>query len=55
MRELGNSYTNEEGRLHGPKGKQLAQQFIDVLMENEGAAECFHFDVIEELKKEFEL
>lgn len=53
VRELGNSYTNEEGRLHGPKGKQLAQQFIDVLMENEGAAECFPFNVIDELKKEF--
>ena len=55
VRDLGNSYTNEEGRLHGPKGKQLAQRFVDVLMENEGAAECFPFDVIGELRKEFGL
>ena len=55
VRDLGNSYTNEEGRLHGLKGKQLAQRFIDVLIENEGAAECFPFDVIEEFRKEFTL
>lgn len=55
VRDLGNSYTNEEGRLHGPKGKQLAKRFIDVLMENEGSAECFPFDVIENLRKEFGL
>ena len=39
--------------IHSPKGIQLAREIISVLMEDEGCAECFPYDIISELKTEF--
>ena len=35
------------------KGIELADKIIGVLLEDEGCAECFPYDVVDELKKEF--
>ena len=39
--------------IHSPKGIQLAREIISILMEDEGCAECFPYDIIAELKTEF--
>ena len=39
--------------LHGKKGIELADKIISVLLEDEGCAERFPYDVVDELKKEF--
>ena len=51
-RDLKNAIRIEE-RLHSTKGIELTKKIINVLMEDEGCAECFPYDVIDELKAEF--
>ncbi|RHK20970.1 hypothetical protein DW074_15340 [Ruminococcus sp. AF46-10NS] len=51
-RDLKNAVRIEE-RLHSTKGIELTKKIINVLMEDEGCAECFPYDVIDELKAEF--
>lgn len=51
-RDLKNAVRIEE-RLHSTKGIELTKKIINVLMEDEGCAECFPYDVVDELKAEF--
>lgn len=51
-RDLGNTVKIEE-HLHSKKGIELADKIISVLLEDEGCAESFPYDVVDELKKEF--
>lgn len=43
----------EGGRLHSKQGIQLAQEIVRYLSEDEGAAECFPFEIIDELTEEY--
>ena len=51
-RDLGNAVRIEE-RLHSKNGIELAGKIVGVLLEDEGCAERFPYDVVDELKKEF--
>ena len=51
-RDLKNAVRIEE-RIHSTKGIELTKKIINVLMEDEGCAECFPYDVVDELKAEF--
>lgn len=51
-RNLKNAVRIEE-RLYSTKGIELAKKIINVLMEDEGCAESFPYDVVGELKAEF--
>ena len=51
-RDLKNAVRIEE-RLHSTKGIELTKKIINVLMEDEGCAEYFPYDVAGELKAEF--
>ena len=51
-RDLGNAVRIEE-HLHSKKGIELADKIIGVLLEDEGCAERFPYNVVDELKKEF--
>lgn len=42
-----------EEHLHSKKGIELADKIIGVLLEDEGCAERFPYDVVDKLKKEF--
>lgn len=54
VRNLKNAYRNTpEGALHCSQGKELAQKFIDVLMENEGTGDSFPYSIVNELREEF--
>lgn len=54
VRDLKNAYRNTpEGVLHCSQGKELAQKFIDVLMENEGTGDSFPYSIVNELREEF--
>lgn len=39
--------------IHSPKGIQLAKEIISILMEDEGCAESFPYNIIDELQAEF--
>ena len=39
--------------IHSPKGIQLAKEIILILMEDEGCAESFPYNIIDELQAEF--
>lgn len=39
--------------LHSKKGIELAGKIIKVLLEDEGYAECFPYEIVDELKVEF--
>lgn len=41
------------GVLHSEQGRILAKKIVDFLLEDEGCAECFPYNLIEELKREF--
>lgn len=43
----------KNGKLHSRKGMDVAQKFVDILMEDEGCAECFPYEIVEELKETF--
>lgn len=51
-RDLKNAVRIEE-RIHSTKGIELTKKIINVLMEDEGCAECFPYDVVDELKAKF--
>ena len=51
-RDLGNAVRIEE-RFHSKNGIELAGKIVGVLLEDEGCAERFPYDVVDELKKEF--
>ena len=51
-RDLGNSVKVKD-HLHSKRGIELADSIIDILSENEGCAERFPYDIINELKAEF--
>ena len=51
-RDLGNAVRIEE-HLHSKNGIELASKIVSVLLEDEGCAERFPYDVVDELKKEF--
>ena len=51
-RDLGNAVRIEE-HLHSKNGIELASKIVGVLLEDEGCAERFPYDVVDELKKEF--
>ena len=51
-RDLKNAVRIEE-RLHSTKGIELTKKIINVLMGDEGCAESFPYDVVDELKAEF--
>ena len=51
-RDLGNAVRIEE-HLHSTNGIELASKIVSVLLEDEGCAERFPYDVVDELKKEF--
>lgn len=52
VRDLENSVKVKD-HLHSKRGIELAGSIIDILLENEGCAERFPYDVINELKSEF--
>lgn len=43
-----------EERLHSKNGIELAGKIVGVLLEDEGCAERFPYDVVDELKKSLE-
>ena len=51
-RDLGNAVRIGE-HLHSKNGIELAGKIVSILLEDEGCAECFPYDVVDELKKEF--
>ena len=51
-REAENAVRIEE-HLHSKKGIELAGKIIKVLLEDEGYAECFPYEIVDELKVEF--
>ena len=51
-RDLGNAVRIGE-HLHSKNGIELAGKIVSILLEDEGCAECFPSDVVDELKKEF--
>ena len=51
-RDLKNAVRIEE-RLHSTKGIELTGKIINILLEDEGCAESFPYDVVDELKAEF--
>ena len=51
-RDLGNTVKIEK-HLHSKKGIELAGKIVNILLEDEGCAECFPYDVVDELKVEF--
>lgn len=46
---------NKAMKAHSEHGKVLAEEIVEYLLENEGCAECFPYDEVEELKKEYSL
>jgi len=53
-REVANAVQKEAGGVfHSQKGIDLANKIVAYLEEDEGSAECFPFETIEELKEEF--
>ena len=54
VRDLKNAYRNTpEGAPHCPQGKELAQKFIDVLMENEGTGDSFPYNIVNGVREAF--
>lgn len=51
-RDLGNAVRIEE-HLHSKKGIELAGKIVSILLEDEGCAERFPYDIVDELKMEF--
>lgn len=51
-RDLGNAVKVAE-HLHSKNGIELAGKIINILLEDEGCAESFPYDVVDELKVEF--
>lgn len=43
----------EGGKLHSSQGIQLARKMVNYLSEDEGSAECFPFEIIDELREEY--
>lgn len=41
------------GKLHSRKAIGVAQEIVNILMENEGCAECFPYEIVEDLKANF--
>lgn len=41
------------GVFHSERGRRLAKKIVDFLLEDEGCAECFPYNLIEELESEF--
>ena len=53
-RKLEDAVQKEDGGVrHSRQGIELAKQMVKYLEENEGNAECFPYDQIEELREEF--
>lgn len=53
-RKIGQAVQKEEGGVrHSQQGIELAQKMVEYLEDNEGCAECFPYEEIEELKKTF--
>ncbi len=53
-RDVAHALQKENGGVfHSLRGMELANKIVTYLEEDEGAAECFPFEVIEELKKSF--
>lgn len=50
-RDLGNA-VRIEANLHSKKGIELAGKIIKVLIEDEGCAECFPYNMVDELKED---
>lgn len=51
-RDLGNAVRIKE-HLHSKNGIELAGKIVSVLLEDEGCAERFPYDVVDKLKMEF--
>ena len=47
--------TGEVGKFHSRKAIAVAKKMVEILEGNEGTAECFPYEVVEELKAEFGL
>lgn len=45
--------TSSEGVFHSERGRLLAKKIVDFLLEDEGCAERFPYNLIEELESEF--
>ena len=55
-RDLAHAVQKADGEVfHSRQGIELAQKIVDFLLRDKGIAECFPFDEIEKLKKEFGL
>ena len=53
-RKVGQVVQKEDGGVrHSQQGIKLARKMIEYLEDNEGSAECFPYDEVEELKKMF--
>ena len=53
-RNVGETVQKEDGGVrHSRKGIELAGKIVKFLEDNDGSAECFPYDEIEELKNEF--
>lgn len=53
-RDLAHAVQKENGGIvHSRKGIELAQKMVDYLSEDEGSAELFPFEIIDELKEAF--
>ena len=51
-----NAYRNTpESDLHCTQGKELAKNFIAMLMENEGTGDSFPYSIVNELREGFGL
>lgn len=54
MRDLLNAVQRKNGGiLHSEKGIELVRKMVEYLSEDEGSAECFPFEIIDELKEAF--
>lgn len=51
-RDLRNAIKVKE-HLHSKKGIELARKIINILLEDEGCAESFPYDIVDRLKAEF--
>ena len=56
VRNLKNAYRNTpDSDLHCTQGKELAKNFIAMLMENEGTGDSFPYSIVNELREGFGL
>lgn len=53
-RDLAHAVQKENGGIvHSERGIELARKMVEYLLEDEGSAECFPFEIIDELKEAF--